>query len=291
MVAEPLSNISFAPPKVHFELKTDLGVVTFDGEAKENTIAGNLQMGPNALPFSLVRSTAPRPTYKQEEVGFQNGDVKLAGTLILPLTKAPHPAVIFAHASGAQSRFGIGERGRADQLVRRSIAVLVYDKRGVDASTGDWRRASFDDLAADVLAGVQFLKQRKDINSKQIGLYGCSQGAWIIELAASHSKDVAFLIPEVGGGVPVWQQASYAVGAQMRADGYPEDQISEAMDFARLHYEVARGDKSWEEYAAVVEKVKTKKWIDYKRPWQSLEQAKVSWEKLGSYDRSPSWRS
>ena len=95
----------------------------------------------------------------------------------------------------------------ADYFARHGIAALTYDKRGVGASTGNWEEASFDDLAGDALAGVELLKSRTDINRKQIGLWGLSQGAWLVELAASQSKDIAFIIAVSGGGVnPEFQE-------------------------------------------------------------------------------------
>ena len=37
----------------------------------------------------------------------------------------------------------------------RGFAVLSYDKRGVGKSTGNWREASFEDLADDAVAASQ----------------------------------------------------------------------------------------------------------------------------------------
>jgi hypothetical protein len=58
-----------------------------------------------------------------------------------------------AHALGAESRWGTN-RFIADQFARSGIAALVYDKRGSGVSTGDWKASSYDDLANDVLAGI-----------------------------------------------------------------------------------------------------------------------------------------
>ena len=49
-----------------------------------------------------------------------------------------HPAVILVHGSGAANRESMLPFARF--LVRRSLAVLGYDKRGVGHSTGDWKR-------------------------------------------------------------------------------------------------------------------------------------------------------
>ena len=74
------------------------------------------------------------------------------------------------------------------------VAALAYDKRGVNESTGDFRIVSFTDLAADGLAAVAVVKARTDIDPGRIGVWGMSQGGWLGPLAASQSKDVAFVI-------------------------------------------------------------------------------------------------
>ena len=83
---------------------------------------------------------------KREDIDFSNGAVRLAGTLISPARGGKHPAIILVHGSGAENREYILPFARF--LIRRGIAVLGYDKRGVGGSTGDWNAASFDDLAA-----------------------------------------------------------------------------------------------------------------------------------------------
>jgi hypothetical protein len=100
---------------------------------------------------------------RREDVRFSNGNVQLAGTLISPTTQGPHPAVILVHASGAEDREYLLPFARF--LIRRGMAVLGYDKRGVGASTGDWNKASFDDLAGDVVAAFDYLKSRNDIKA------------------------------------------------------------------------------------------------------------------------------
>src|SRR5205085_2079920 len=107
---------------------------------------------------------------KHEDVRFSNGAIQLAGTLISQATGGKHPAVILVHGSGAENREYILPWARF--LVRKGMAVLGYDKRGVGGSTGDWYTASFDDLAADAVAAFNFLRKRNDIDPAQIGLLG-----------------------------------------------------------------------------------------------------------------------
>jgi len=136
---------------------------------------------------------------RREDVRFSSGSVQLSGTLIQPIRGGKHPAVVLVHASGAADREQILPFARF--LVRRGMAVLGYDKRGVGSSTGDWNTASFDDLAGDVVAAVEYLRTRQDIDGTEIGLLGWSQAGWVMPLAAVRVKDLAFLISVSGAGV------------------------------------------------------------------------------------------
>lgn len=128
--------------------------------------------------------------YRQEQVIFQNKGVTLAGTLTLPSGNGPHPAVVLIDRSGPYSRDNY--RFYADVFARHGIATLIYDKRGVGASTGDWRRVQFKDLAEDALAGVGMLRMRTDIASRKIHLWGGSNGAGSHFSLHHVSSDVAF---------------------------------------------------------------------------------------------------
>jgi dienelactone hydrolase len=148
---------------------------------------------------------APRVrAYDEEAVTYSGAGVQLSGTVFRPATPGPHPAVVCVHGSGPGLRESYAVE--ADRLAREGIAVLTFDKRGSGASTGDWTRVGFDELADDVLAGVRFLRQDKRIRSDKIGLFGISQAGWVIPLAASRSSDVAFIVPVSGGAVTPAEQ-------------------------------------------------------------------------------------
>jgi cephalosporin-C deacetylase-like acetyl esterase len=94
---------------VHFELPLSREPDKFDGAFKGEVIEGTYSGGfyqeeARSAHFILRRMKKKLPPYKQEEVSFHNGEVKLAGTLLTPLKKGPHPAVVFFHGSGPQTR-------------------------------------------------------------------------------------------------------------------------------------------------------------------------------------------
>jgi uncharacterized protein len=255
----PLRNVSYTAPKVHFELTGDATTIVFDGELTIDTIAGQFREGDARGTFSLRRAETKPPTFKQEEVSFGNGAVTLSGTLLLPLTKAPHPAVVFLHGAGAEGRYAA--RFLAEYLTRYGIAALIYDKRGVGKSTGDWKSSDFNDLAGDAIAGIHFLQQRKEIKRNEIGLYGHSQGGMITPLAASRSNDVAFIISGAGSAVPVYESEINSITNQVRTKGISGSELAAATEFIKMWVNVMRTGQGWEQFDRAMQRARGTKWF------------------------------
>ena len=109
----------------------------------------------------------------REDVRFANRDVQLAGTLIAPSVGGRHPAIVLVHGSGAENRAYMLPWARF--LIRHGIAVLGYDKRGVGESTGDWNAATYEDLAGDAVAAVEYLKTRPILTRHRSGCSGSAR--------------------------------------------------------------------------------------------------------------------
>ena len=206
---------------------------------------------------------AARVAIAREEVSFKNGDVTLAGTLLLPAapgaSKAKRPAVVFTHGGGPQLRevmWGLGYLYAA-----RGFAVLAYDKRGVGKSTGNWRESTFEDLADDAVAAAKFLQSRNEVAPNQIGFWGLSQGGWIAPLAASRFPDAAFAIALSGGGLSPAETELFDTEYELWKAGYTADEIKDAVAWQRLKNETIVSKDKWDEYAKARAIAKDKKWF------------------------------
>lgn len=280
--------VDYKSPKLHFKLPIN---VSFEGDLDDNSIVGKASISDHMDDFRVKRK-APKPLpYKQEEVSFRNGKVMLAGTLYVPLTKGPHPAVFLLQGSGAADREG--EWFYADQFARRGIAALIYDKRGVGASTGNWELASFGDFARDALAGIHYLQSRKDINPRQTGLYGRSHGGMVAPLAAARSADVAFVINVSGNATPVTRQIIYDNQNRMRAKGFSESEIAQAVSYLNEKYAVGRTGHGWNKLQKKIDELQSKhtSWLaEYAGAPKSLEDLRFFWQVQFSYNPVTSWR-
>ncbi len=146
-----------------------------------------------AGPAACADQTGAQAQFEEHRVEFHNHDVKLAGSLLLPKSERPLPAVIFVHGAGPQTREKYRKQG--EYFASQGIAALIYDKRGTGESGGAYEsRKPYENLVNDALAGVAFLKQQREIEQSQIGMWGLSQGGYISAAAASRSKDVEFLV-------------------------------------------------------------------------------------------------
>lgn len=201
-------------PKVRFTIKGVPGNPTFDGQLQEQIIKGKFTQADFTFDFNLTRekiATPSRPQepkppfpYKIEEVEYKNRTVNLAGTLTLPDSDGPFPAVLLITGSGLQDRdetiFGHKPFWViADYLTRAGIAVLRVDDPGMGKSTQHPNPPTTLDFATDVDAGVAFLTKDKRIAS--VGLIGHSEGGAIASIVASRNDDVNFTVLLAAPGV------------------------------------------------------------------------------------------
>ena len=183
----------------------------------DNTINGTFTQG-MPLPLNLKKGEASRPKrpqepqppfpYRSEEVTVRNerDGINLAGTLTLPEKGTKFPAVVMVTGSGAQNRDEeiMGHKPFfviADYLTRNGIAVLRCDDRGTAASQGTHATATNEDFATDTEAMVNYLRSRKEINAKKIGIIGHSAGGIIAFIVAKKDLSIAFVVSLAGAGV------------------------------------------------------------------------------------------
>jgi dienelactone hydrolase len=155
------------------------------------------------------------------EVRFRNAsqNIELAGLLLAPQGEGPFPAVVIIHGSGTSQRDNPWYLTLCAYLQHNGVLVLLPDKRGSEQSQGTWRTSSFEDLAGDTVAAVEFLKQQDEVPLSKIGIIGMSQGGHIAPLVAERSSDVAFVINVVGGAVPMRQALVYEENHNLRQLG------------------------------------------------------------------------
>ena len=223
---------------VHWELVGDASTTVFDGAIRGDALTGTFTENGNGGTFALHRvSAATGKPYAERDVTFYNGSVRLGGTLFLPAATGPHPGIIFVHGSGDEGRWATAFL--ADYAARHGIAALIYDKRGVGASGGNWRTSTLPDLAADARAGIQLLAQTPGVDSHRIGVYGHSQGAEIAPEIVAGNPLASFVVAADGPVGPQYLQDIYRVDTYLEQH-YSGRHLADAERLYREFVDVAR---------------------------------------------------
>lgn len=207
----PFTTVGVQRTGITMILRGDRTTATFGGILRGDSIKGSfVEDGSPEGTFAYARRrAAPKPLFEEREITFTNGGIRLAGSLLVPNLESRVPAVVFLHGSGAEGRWA--SRFLAGQLATHGIAALIFDKRGVGQSQGDWRQATPEDLATDAAAAVARLRAEPRIDSTRIGIHGHSQGGTLAPMVAVQSKGVAFVIASAGAGLPMDSVEIYSV--------------------------------------------------------------------------------
>ncbi len=200
--------------------------------------------------------------YRVQEITYENPlapDVALAGTLTLPDGEGPFPAAILISGSGPQDRDEtvFGHKPflvLADHLTKHGIAVLRYDDRGTNQSTGDFSQANSADFATDANAALNYLLTRPEINHDSIGFIGHSEGGLIAPLAITDPKlgahpehPIAFMVMLAGPGtssIQIVQSQNKLLG---KSQGASDEDIAKGLVLNKKIIDAAMSAKSTEE--------------------------------------------
>ncbi len=251
----PVSATTFVGSKIILAIPA--ATIEYQGKLEEDSITGTFRQSGMEFPLNLGRLKAeqgaelispakasrpqePEPPYPylSEDLEFENNEagISLAGTLTVPKSPGPFPAVVLITGSGPQNRNEelLGHKPflvLADHLTRNGIAVLRFDDRGIGESGGDFSTATSLDFVTDVASAVAYLKSRKEIDPLKIGLIGHSEGGMVAPMVASRSKDVSFMVLLAGTGLPGYKIVSMQNLLISRAAGADEQELLEANAF------------------------------------------------------------
>ncbi|MGB5167090.1 MAG: alpha/beta hydrolase [Acidimicrobiia bacterium] len=240
--------------------------VVFEGEIAGTTMNGTwYQSGAEVpatfelreAPLVLARPQEPAPPfpYKATDVRFENGDVSLAGTLVVPDGEGPFPAVVFTSGSGSQDRDEtiVGHKPflvLSDAFALAGIASLRFDDRGVGGSTGDPVGATSADLATDTAAAIQLLADDGRFDS--IGIVGHSEGGIIGPMVANDSDAVDLVVLLAGPGLPGLDVLLRQTEDLMRIEGASEADIAWQLSWRQEIMEVSASGVSEDEAAEAI---------------------------------------
>ncbi|HEX3791968.1 MAG TPA: alpha/beta fold hydrolase [Pseudonocardiaceae bacterium] len=189
---------------------------------------------------------------RPREVTFTSADVRLGGSLTVP-DRASFAGVVMVGGSGPADRTNDGYFPAIQrQLAGAGIAVLSYDKRGVGASSGEWRDTTLAGLAGDALVALDFLRAQPGVRVDDVGLFGHSEGGWVALHAAARAE-VPWVITNSCPGMTPASQDRYALATVLRTDDLATQQdIDSSLALYDRLIEAGRRDADFAEATRIV---------------------------------------
>jgi pimeloyl-ACP methyl ester carboxylesterase len=273
---------------IHWELIGDSSTTVFDSTLAGNAMTGTFrENGHPAGTLTLQRtSDSIVKPYTTEPVTFANGAVRLSGTIFVPRSRGKHSAAVLVHGSGPEGRWATAYI--ADDLARRGVLTLTYDKRGVGQSTGDWKTASLEDLTADARAAVHVLASRSDADPVRVGVYGHSQGAEIAPAIAENNPEVHWICAADGPVGPQFHQDLFRVNT-MLAQNFHGTDLADAKKLYAEFVDVSRSSDSHTALRADIAKAGNAPWL---AALAIPDDSSWIWDwyrKVGNYDNTQAW--
>jgi pimeloyl-ACP methyl ester carboxylesterase len=220
------------------------------------------------IPNQPAGVTLQGTSFDVRDVTFDSSGVSLSGRLFAPHNdshgaKLNYPVAIFVTGSGEDD---VNEGGYPRALARvfasSGIGLFVYNKRGVGKSQGSYSNSDFAERAQDTLAAVRTVRSLSGVDSRHVGLWGISQGGWVIGMAAGQSSDVSFVILVSPAGVNPKRQMDFYLQNEWRRVGMNEEEIRKAGALHDILFEYYAHGKNYQRAQAAVDEAKKAGWLD-----------------------------
>ena len=195
------------------------------------------------LGYAYVGTHAARPPVASIDLGstaVEDVELHTSDGLTLQGTYVPSK-------NGAAVIVAFGRKGSqrpARMLARHGYGVLIFDRRGEGESDGDPNPYAWDEGELDLIAAVDFLKRRPDVETGRIGGVGLSVGGETFLQAAARSNDLRAVVSEgasarsgselqsVSGSpwAPVVMNSVISAGTAVFSDSAPPEHLIDQVD-------------------------------------------------------------
>ena len=179
--------------------------------------------------------TDPVGTY---EVATSVVTVELAGAQVEARITEPvgaqglRPGVVFVHGAGT-GRYDTAFLAQAEALASAGVVTMVPNKRLDTYSTRD---RDYIAMANDYLRSVNLLRGLPGVDPDRVGVYGESEGGWIVPVMAADNPSVGFVVLVASPVVPPRQQAAFAVDSYLRNIGVPVELLRSIPRFVGMEF-------------------------------------------------------
>ena len=167
-------------------------------------------------------------TIKQETI--TTGDSRIAVEYALPQGGGEKPGLIlFIHGDGPANKNGDqGYYPGWEVLAKENVISVTWDKAGVGDSTGNWLSQDMVDRKVEAEKVLEWALAEFDIDPNKVGVWGASQGGWVITKLLNENDKVKFAIG-VAPAVNWLRQGKFNTSSEMAYEGYSSEEITERL--------------------------------------------------------------
>lgn len=206
------------------------------------------------IPLVATTFFLGKTNYQSQVIQFQFQSDTIEGVVNLPDKKYIHeekmPLVIFVHGDGELGRDAYGYYKHIwNELAKKGIASMSWDKKGIGESTGKWLNQSMEDRANEVIAAIDFIKADPRFGFSSIGLIGFSQAGWVMPKVASLSDYPDFII-SVSGAINWKRQSNYLTRRRMELEGANKEAIEAGVRQNEIDFNLFNATSTYPDYVA-----------------------------------------
>jgi pimeloyl-ACP methyl ester carboxylesterase len=196
----------------------------------------------------------------REPITFSNEGATLHGTVYIPNIGRKVPAIVVLHGASDPLASTPLYQHLSAGLPQIGVAVLLFDRRGTGASSGD-PEVSYATLTDDGIAGARAIRRLPNIDPNRVGYWGISQGGWLATFATSRDPQAAFAVAVSAPLVTAESQMEFAMSNQLSVLGYNQTDI-DAMLAARYKLDgYYNGLTSRADAVAALRSIQDKPWF------------------------------
>jgi pimeloyl-ACP methyl ester carboxylesterase len=131
-------------------------------------------------------------------------------------------------------------------FVDKGVAAFAFDKPGCGTSSGNWRHYGLIGRADQTVAGLDLVRKHPAVQGEQVGMWGHSQGGWLVQMLAGRPIELAFAVASSAPTIGVPEQILYDCEQAMRDRGYADEAVEGALDLTRALHQAAAGGADFE---------------------------------------------
>ena len=195
----------------------------------------------------------------REERRIVNAPEGRLGVSLFYSDQNPRTTVILVHGNDPETR----QMGFIiPYFVRNGVNVISYDQRGTGESSGSWQLNGPEQRAQDVVAIYDAFRVDRLVDSRRIGIWGFSNGAWTAPIVTVR-RPLAFMLLKSAPAESLLSNIDYEVVQEMQRHRMDLEKTQDALAAWHAFEAALSGTGPWSEVERAYSNAKKQSWFDY----------------------------